>query len=107
TFFSAIMRLPPRSTLFPYTTLFRSKIYDQFQLVQAFEISDFRLIAGLGEHFESFFNQLGNAAAKHTLFAKQVGFGFLFECRFDRSEERRVGKEWRSRRDWYYYKEED
>src|SRR5687768_18006380 len=29
-----MIRRPPRSTLFPYTTLFRSKVSDQFDLVE-------------------------------------------------------------------------
>src|SRR3712207_7056159 len=30
-----MIRRPPRSTLFPYTTLFRSKKYDNFQVLDA------------------------------------------------------------------------
>src|SRR2546427_5721892 len=34
TFFFLMIRRPPRSTLFPYTTLFRSRVRDQPQLPQ-------------------------------------------------------------------------
>src|SRR5256885_14952609 len=35
-FFFLMIRRPPRSTLFPYTTLFRSNIMDMLQLLFAF-----------------------------------------------------------------------
>src|SRR2546425_9698320 len=42
-FFFLMIRRPPRSTLFPYTTLFRSRVLalffaERFQLVQALQI---------------------------------------------------------------------
>src|SRR3712207_9560775 len=68
-FYFLMIRRPPRSTLFPYTTLFRSgrvgdreplvgdaalvhEVDDELQLVQALEVRDLRCVAGLGEHLE-------------------------------------------------------
>src|SRR5699024_12665609 len=47
TFFSLIIRRPPRSTLFPYTTLFRSENFmeELKSIMEKFAASDWDLIA--------------------------------------------------------------
>ena len=64
---------------------FVHQVDDQLQLVQALEISDFRLVAGVGQRLESGSDQLGGAAAKHGLLAEQIGLGLFAETRLDRS----------------------
>src|SRR5437868_14585663 len=44
-FFFLMIRRPPRSTLFPYTTLFRSKI---LQVVPSARFGDSRRVIGIG-----------------------------------------------------------
>jgi len=61
------------------------EVDDEFQFVQAFEIGDFRLIAGFSECFESGFDQGADTAAEHGLFAEKVGFGFFGERGFENS----------------------
>src|SRR3989440_7806547 len=39
-----MIRRPPRSTLFPYTTLFRSGKYDEARLAEASTLSDVRVL---------------------------------------------------------------
>src|SRR2546430_17047307 len=89
-----MIRRPPRSTLFPYTTLFRSR--DPVRL-SASNRQRARLrssLLALARRFLSF--------AGRSLF-------FETPCRpssrrLSRSEERRVGKEGRSRWSPYHYK---
>ena len=90
--FFLMIRRPPRSTLFPYTTLFRSKFIDNKH-----EIAD--LIKIKKKKLE-FFIDCGNPPPNN--FAKYYQAGCLaFELTSNkhkvRSEERRVGKECRSR----------
>src|SRR5438034_9539082 len=79
-----MLRRPPRSTLFPYTTLFRSRV--------GVESSGLQAKAGRGG--------LGSAEGGGER-ARCPGFPKRYDChlRSDRarSEERRVGKECRSR----------
>jgi hypothetical protein len=51
--------------------------------VQALEVGDLRLVAGLGEHLEAGLHQRGGAAAEHGLLAEQVGLGLLGEGGLD------------------------
>ncbi len=53
--------------------------------MQAFEISDFGLIAGGGEGFKAGLNQSCKSAAEDDLFSEEVCFGFFFVCSFDDS----------------------
>ena len=43
----------------------------------------FQGVASFGEGFKTVFDQFGETATKHNLFAKEVGFGFFFEGGFD------------------------
>src|SRR5262245_39442711 len=51
--------------------------------MQAFEISNLRLITRLDQCFERSRNQCANTAAEHGLFAEQVAFGLFFKRRFN------------------------
>ena len=59
------------------------QVDDQLELVQALEVGDLGLVAGLGEHLEAVHHQLRGAAAEHGLLAEQVGLGLLGERRPD------------------------
>ncbi len=61
------------------------EVDDQLQLVQAFEIGDLRLVAGLDQGLETGDDQFRGAAAQHGLLAEQIGLGLLGEGRFDRA----------------------
>src|SRR2546426_8615666 len=47
-----MIRRPPRSTLFPYTTLFRSPKFDEFKLLAKTIGGRQRLLVNLGEEFQ-------------------------------------------------------
>src|SRR2546422_11729515 len=95
-----MIRRPPRSTLFPYTTLFRSRnehvqplhqLGDLLAVQVAAELVELRL-AGLGlvlplvvAAFQA--PHIGPVRRRRVVRAEQI----------ERSEERRVGKECRSR----------
>src|SRR5256886_17183628 len=96
-----MIRRPPRSTLFPYTTLFRSKVESRklqngdvitFGLEDSYEIL-FRLASGSGE--ESFPQLL--TRIEHITSSEPGGGLRKLNQLLERSEERRVGKECRSR----------
>src|SRR5215831_4791393 len=53
--------------------------------MEALKVSDFRLIAGIGERFEAGFDKFTDAPAKDGLFAEEVGFGFFGEGGFQNS----------------------
>ena len=59
------------------------QVDDQLQLVQALEVRDLRLVAGLDERVEPGPDQLGQPAAQHPLLAEQVGLGLFLEPRLD------------------------
>ena len=61
------------------------QVDDQLELVQALEIGDFGLVAGLDQGLEAGGDQLGGAAAQHGLLAEQVGLGLLAEAGLDRA----------------------
>src|SRR2546426_9658792 len=113
-----MIRRPPRSTLFPYTTLFRSIYYPIQTLVNA-DIRDILLVTG-GNNSGDFLRLLGNGkefGLQHLNYTHQEGEGgiaaalslaeyfadggpicvVLGDNIIERSEERRVGKECRSR----------
>src|SRR3712207_9290905 len=107
-----MIRRPPRSTLFPYTTLFRSRADVRERLVDSFETC---FIEGHGsalirtaeeqpralkfsERFECKYDGTVYAQPEPRLFSFNNPFGACPTCQgFGRSEERRVGKECRSR----------
>src|SRR2546427_8136312 len=63
-FFFLMIRRPPRSTLFPYTTLFRScaeDLEDQLLLAHAAGPGNVQFLGDLGEVGDVFFLQLGQA----------------------------------------------
>src|SRR2546430_15265794 len=103
-----MIRRPPRSTLFPYTTLFRSAVLKRDpKNVDA--LTHLGLIVAIGGHADTALETLERALAidpeypPALLYRGQV----LYESKNDtagaisswekRSEERRVGKECRSR----------
>ena len=63
------------------------QVDDQLELVQALEIGDLGLVAGLDQGLEAGDDQLGGAAAQHGLLAEQVGLGLLAR-RWSRSRRR-------------------
>src|SRR5690606_34366018 len=59
------------------------QVDDELQLVQALEVRDFGLEAGLDERFEARLDERARAAAEHGLLAEQVGLGLFGERRLD------------------------
>ena len=62
---------------------FIHQIHNQFQFVQALEISHFGGVAGFYQGFKAAFHELHRAAAQHGLLAEKVGFGFFAEVGFN------------------------
>src|SRR5204862_8157046 len=102
-FFSFVVRLPPRSTLFPYTTLFRS--------FQNAGVTGRRLQHPVFDEKNVIAGALGHLA----LVVEHQGLDAAGLDRLDlgedvvevRSEERRVGKECRGRWATYEYTESE
>src|SRR2546422_11642603 len=104
-----MIRRPPRSTLFPYTTLFRSPFFEQRTLGERAGQERGQLvdIDGLGEVFGGAglerFDSGGDVGVprEHENGEVAVGgaqpSGYLDTVEIRRSEVRRVGKECRSR----------
>ena len=59
-----------------------NQIDDQFEFVQAFEISEFGRVSSLDQGFESCLDQFDGAATEYGLFTKKIGFGFVPESGF-------------------------
>src|SRR5712692_153434 len=55
------------------------QVDNQLHLVQALEIGDLGLIAGLDQSFESFLDEGRQPAAEHGLFAEKITLGFFLE----------------------------
>src|SRR2546422_8773042 len=97
-----MIRRPPRSTLFPYTTLFRSKPGGRFAVSDV--VVRGQLPSEVRRSIEAWVGCVAGALEDEefkTLLAQQgfedIGIEPTRIYRFDRSEERRVGKECRSR----------
>ena len=58
------------------------QVDDELELVQALEISHFRLIPGFDENLESSFHQSRSTAAEHDLLTEKIGHGFFAEVGF-------------------------
>ena len=78
----------------PLDPLLVHQVDDQLQLVQALEVGEARVVAGLDQGLEAGLDQLGGAAAEHRLLAEEVGLALVLEGRLD---DRRRGRR-RSRR---------
>src|SRR2546422_11298802 len=97
-FFFLMIRRPPRSTLFPYTTLFRSRHSSHARLVRVRLPRRRARVGGLAVRDPAARDDPGGAV--HRGVRVPTGRGGTTACRAqppDRSEERRVGKECRSR----------
>src|SRR5205823_12521339 len=74
-YFFFMIQLPPRSTLFPYTTLFRSHSVDRFVIVSIF-IPKLRLIlilnSFLGSSDSLVFSELFHSLAPRPLAARSI-----------------------------------
>src|SRR5690349_16225895 len=55
------------------------QVDDELELVEALEVGDLGLVAGLGQDLEAVLHELGGAAAEHGLLTEQVGLGLLGE----------------------------
>ena len=67
----------------PLEALLVHQVDDQLQLVQALEVREARVVAGLDQRLEAGLDQLGRAAAEHRLLAEQVGLALVLEGRLD------------------------
>src|SRR3712207_9297314 len=93
-----MIRRPPRSTLFPYTTLFRSDIFlfSNLTNVGAIEVNAFQSIADVVVQ-KSIREGFGLVVAEALWKARPMVASRVGGIPMQRSEERRVGKECRSR----------
>src|SRR5256886_14199360 len=92
-FFFLMIRRPPRSTLFPYTTLFRSRVraarrITELESVLRITLEENRKLSSTDELTRT---------ASRRFFGKHFPREVERAARYKRSEERRVGKECRSR----------
>src|SRR2546426_10617686 len=101
-----MIRRPPRSTLFPYTTLFRSRGYEIGDLARAVSFEDVTALLWFGElpstaEAVAFAARLraarGLPAPVKALLERLPRDTHPLDALRTRSEERRVGKECRSR----------
>ena len=65
-----------------------NKVDDEFHFVNALEVCVTGIVTRFDKRFETCFHKRGNAAAKHALFAEQVGFGFALERGFEHARTR-------------------
>ncbi len=59
------------------------EVDDELELVEALEVGDLGLVAGLDQGVERGLDQVGHAAAEHDLLAEEVGLGLLLERGLD------------------------
>src|SRR2546422_11238037 len=97
-----MIRRPPRSTLFPYTTLFRSHVITVNDYL-ARRDSEWmgRLYKFLGLTVGVIQHGLDDDERRES-YGSDITYGTNNEFGFDRSEERRGGKEGRSRGSPYH-----
>src|SRR6476660_4744938 len=65
-------------------------VHDQFDLVQALEIGDLRLISSSDQRLETSLDQLGQTATEDRLFTKQVGLALFLERCLDHARARQA-----------------
>src|SRR5215218_116728 len=75
----AVLRRVGHRVAHPGQAALVHQVDDQLQLVEALEVGDLRLVAGLDQGLEAGLDQRGAAAAEHRLLAEQVGLGLLLE----------------------------
>src|SRR3712207_9166359 len=98
-----MIRRPPRSTLFPYTTLFRSVDVIELPVLAALQQAGVQVVDGQQVFLEArrikTKDEIGllTQAASMVDAAYESLYAFLRPGVRERSEERRVGKECRSR----------
>src|SRR3989454_12838017 len=102
-----MIRRPPRSTLFPYTTLFRSRVTwgnQEWSRVLGYTVEEARGRDIFGELYPEpaerrrVLDSIGAPVGQWHYFHTRVRDGRVLETTWaNRSEERRVGKECRSR----------
>src|SRR2546425_10344604 len=96
-----MIRRPPRSTLFPYTTLFRSGIGGVLLLTELLKVCLEWIGTAQSELVQEHITDLVHAkstAVDLAFYETPDFYDHLYRARGDaRSEERRVGKECRSR----------
>src|SRR5256885_17084240 len=94
-----MIRRPPRSTLFPYTTLFRSRLLAEDGRQQLLFGAQFRLALGrdLAHQDVAGLDVRSDADDAPLVQVDERLLGHVRDLASDRSEERRVGKECRSR----------
>ena len=63
----------------PGDALLPHEVDDELELVEALEVGDLRLVAGLDERVEAGRDELHGAAAEHGLLAEEVGLGLFGE----------------------------
>ena len=66
------------------------EVYDELHLVDAFKICHLRLIARLYQRIKAGLHQFGDAAAQHSLLAKQVGLRLFTESGFQNARTARA-----------------
>ena len=66
------------------------EIDDQLQLVQALEVGDLRLVAGLDQRVEPGLDQIADAATEHRLLAEEIGLGLFLERRLEHAGAQRA-----------------
>src|SRR3712207_6881586 len=80
-----MIRRPPRSTLFPYTTLFRSNLAMPFNVIQSAEYADRLLKAGTPEKFDE--EPIGTGPFSYAGFERDVAVRYRAFPDYWRSEE--------------------
>src|SRR2546421_11078809 len=104
-FFFLMIRRPPRSTLFPYTTLFRSLLIVVviIGILTAIAIPKFAntkekaYLASMKSDLRNLVTAEEAYFADSVKYSSTIGAGGVIFTQSTRSEERRVGKECRSR----------